>query len=385
MRNQPFSKRIVMIFGACVGVACGLGCEEVPGLDGSGGGGSAGSASGGGETGGGGADPFAGGTPVEVEVPEEGRVWLDLDTQTVAGDGDGEWDLAFEGVDVFTNGGASGSGKGAAFGPFEAAAFVGDEVPEHPFLIEDESGGAFVDWFAYDGSDHVIYSRFHVYGVRRADALYKVQILGYYGDLQGAPTSGIYSLRVAAVGDEVGATKVIEGLDATAGGPSGGDDAESACVVLETGETLMLTLAEAAASTKWDLCFRRASVAVNGDLGGPGEVTAVDLDRAATEGESLEEVKARSAASELGRFDAVVASTLSDPTLPWRGDRIVSAFSDHWIEPGSAPLSPVAATWLVAGSNGTSPFLIAFDRFTGATAAHPGTVRVVVKPLGGSL
>lgn len=377
--------------GVIVGLAAawgGLGCEEVP-ADGGNGGGGGGAVSAGGSGGGGGAGaagdgPFASGAPLDVEIPPGERVFVDLDSVAVVSEGDG-WDLAFEGVDVFTNGGASGPGEGAAFGPFEAAEFAADEVPEHPFLIEDEPGGAFLDWYAYDGAAHALYSRYHLYGVRRGGEVFAVQVLGYYGEIAGAPVSAVYSLRFARVTEEgPGETITLEGLDASAGGVSGTESDPSACLRLGTGEGLSLTPAEAASSTEWDLCLRRSSVSVNGDLGGPGGVQAVDLDRAATAGETLEEVMERTAESELGRFEAVTFEALSDPALPWRGDRVVSAFSDQWIEPGSSPPEPAPAAWLVAGADGVTAFFVAFESFSNATGDHPGTVRLRVKHIGGN-
>lgn len=392
VRSGVRARLVVAVLLACGGAGS-LGCEEIPADAGSGGAGGAGAA---GASGGGGAgagtgtetgeeDPFAGGKVVDVEVPASGRVHVDLDTESVVEAG-AEWDLAFDGQDVFTNGGVSGGGEGAAFGPFVPAAFLGDEVPEHPFLIEDEAGGAFLDWFAYDGATHSLYSRFHVYGVRRGEDVFKVQVLGFYGEVAGAPVSAVYSMRVARVTKAgVEATVVIEGVDATAGGVAGTEADPSGCVVLATGETLALTPEEAAKSEAWDLCFRRAGVSVNGGIGGPGGVEAVDLDREATEGETLEGVMKLTAASELGRFDAVTGVELSDAALPWHGDRIVSAFSDHWIEAGSSPIAPAKATWLVAAADGVTPFFVAFESFTGATEDHPGTVRVRVKKIGGGL
>lgn len=379
MRARTEQIRWIGVVIACAA----LGCEEVPGDTGAGGTGG----SGGGDTGGaaaGGSDPFEGAAAIDVAVPETGRAFVDLDTTAVASEGS-PWDLAFEGQDVFTNGGASGSGQGAAFGPFEAETFLGDEVPEHPFLIEDEAGGAFLDWYAYDGTVHALYGRYHVHGVKRGDDLFKVQILGYYGEVAGAPASALYSLRFARVSEPgVEPTVTLEGIDATAGGVSGTDADPSTCLVLVTGETLALTPAEAAASKDWDLCFRRASISVNGGIGGPGGVLAVDLDRGATAAETLEEVMKRTAESMLARFEEVAWAALSDPELPWRGDRVVSAFSDQWTVPGSSPLAPADFTWLVAGADGVTPFFVAFESLTGATDDHPGTVRLRVKHIGGS-
>lgn len=328
-------------------------------------------------------DPFASGTPMDVVVPESGRVYVDLDTLALAGEGE-TWELAFEGRDVYTNGGESGAGQSKAFGPLDPAEFVSEKVPEHPFLIEDEPGGAFVDWWAYEPAEHVLYGRYHVFGVRRGGVLYKVQILGFYGEVEGAPVAAIYSLRYAGV-TEAGPqpTTTLENVDATAGGSSGTENDPSACLSLATGDVQLLLPAESVASPDWDLCFRRAAVSVNGGLGGPGGVEAVDLDR--DKKEKVEEVMGLTAESELPRFDAVGHADLTDPSLPWTGDRIVSAFTDLWLEPGASPIAPAKFAWLVAGADGTTAFLVAFEGFTGATAAHPGTVHLRVRKLEYSL
>jgi len=361
-------------------LACGgaLGCDDLPRTSGAGG-------SGGGTTTSPDAEPFASGTPLDVVVPETGRVYVDLDTVALADEKD-TWDLAFERHDVFTNGGESGPGMGKAFGPLDALEFVSDEIPEYPFLVRDDPGGAFVDWYAYDGAEHTLYGRYHVFGVRRGEALYKVQVLGFYGEVQGAPVAAIYSMRYARVTEQgIEPTTALEDIDATAGGSAGTDDDPSACVALETGKVELLLPAEATASPGWDLCFRRAAISVNGGLGGPGGVEAVDLDRDKNAKEKLADVMARTAESELGHFDAVTFAVLSDPALPWTGDRIVSAFTDLWTTPGKSPLEPQEYAWLVAGADGTTAFLVAFESFTGATADHPGTVHLRARKLKKSL
>ena len=68
-----------------------------------------------------------------------------------------------------------------------------------PFLVADTAGGTFLGWYAYDGGTHTLYSRYHVYALRSGDQLYKLQLLGYYGDVAGAPVSALYQLRYAAV------------------------------------------------------------------------------------------------------------------------------------------------------------------------------------------
>jgi hypothetical protein len=370
---RPFA---VSSFGLVLAL---IGCEEIPDT-GTGGGGAEDGAGGQGGVG----DPFDGGVSIDVPVGEE-RVYVDLDEPAIV-DEAADWDVAFEGVDVFTNGGVSGSGQGSAFGPNSAPMFLSDEIPEVPFLIEDRAGGAFLDWYDYDNEIHALWSRFHVYGVRRGGELYKLQILGYYGEVQGAPVSGLYKLRIAHVTDTgPEATEIIDQIDATAGGPSGTDADPGACIVLATGEILPLTPDEALASEAWDICLRRDVISVNGGSGGPGDVEAVNFQGADIPTETIEDVRERTEDSELGKFDAVGYAELTDPALAWRGDGIVTAFTNKWLEPGVEPIAPAVITWFVVGSDGSSPFYIAFTEFVDAAATNPGTIKLRVKRLNGSL
>ena len=352
-----------------------LGCSEATG----------GSAEKGTAAGGDGVDP-TGGAVLAVAVPAEGRAFVRLATpEVVAAAGDGqaaaEWDLALSGFDVFTNSGASGSGEGGAFGPLAASQFASDEAPEVPFVTADRIGGAFLDWYDYDSEAHQLWSRYHVYGVRDGERSWKVQILSYYGDVDGAPMSAMVRLRYAEVQPAGGSTAELVTIDATAGGPEAPEAVPSECLDLGTGQRLALTPAEADASTAWHLCLRRDAIRVNGELGGPRGITAVDLDAAAIATETLEEIEARTAESELPRFDAVHTATLAAPGLGYRGDRIVSVFSDRWIEAGAAPRAPSPATWLVAGADGQSTFVVTFERFEDPSESSPGTVILRVKPV----
>lgn len=287
------------------------------------------------------------------------------------------WDLRFQGWDIFSNGGVSGGGKGAVFGPLPFTYFLAGEDPtEVPFLIEDKAAGAFRDWYFYDGQWHTLYSRFHVYGVRSGPHLFKVQLLGYYGDVQGAPISALYRLRYAEVTAQGGGSIVEVGkLDATAGGLGGDDQAPSGCLSLISGQASQLTPAQAAAASTWDLRFRRDSISVNGGLGGPGSVTAVDLDADATEGETLDQLKQLSADNQVARFTAVDHAALTAASLKYRGDRVVSAFSDAWVDVAHDP--PALAddnTWLVVSADGKSRFLLGLTAIKHSTTAAAGTV-----------
>lgn len=350
--------------------------NQVPGTGGSGGGSDAGFDAG-----------DLPGTDVTVSAPTTGRVFVDLDAPaivTLPNDGMDslEWDIAFSGWDVFTNSGPSGPGTGKAFGPLEILAYFSDTPPDVPFLTEDKTGGAFLDWYDYDGAFHALYTRFHAYGVKRAQKYYKVQILGYYGDVAGAPVSGIYSMRYAEMtASGAGPTQLIQNIDATAGGPSGDENAPSACVTLETGAVSALSPDEAMASTTWDLCFRRTVISVNGELGGPGGVTAVDLDSAKTATETLAENSQKTANSELAHFDGTDYAALTASGVVYRGDRIVSAFSDHWVDPTTTPPVFGNGCWRIVGANGEVNHMLVFTNIEGYSTENAGNVTFRVRSL----
>lgn len=294
-----------------------------------------------------------------------------------------EWDLAFVGYDVLTNGGISGSGGGKAFGPLDVSYFAfPDEPVDVPFLIADAAGGVFLRWYAYDGSNHTLYSRYHLYGLRSGAELYKLQILGYYGEVAGAPVSALFHLRYAAVTpDGSGETHEITDLDGTLDGDASDSNVASGCLVLATGETLRLTPAEAAASTAWDICFRREAISVNGELGGPGDVAGVDLDADATSDEALALVKKRTAGSTSAAFDTADEATLTAPNLVYRGDYVTSAFTGKWADLRQTPPAPVPSTaFLVVGADGQARFIVAARSFEGASSASPGTVTLAIQP-----
>ena len=222
------------------------------------------------------------GDALQVIVPESGRVYVALESRKVVSpEGDASqsaaWDLAFEGLDVFTNGGVSGANMGGAFGPFDASMFDGDTAPSVPFLTSDEAGGAFHDWYAYEEDTHAIWIRYHVYGVRDGDRTWKLQVLDYYGERDGSPVSALYKIRYAELHrDDQGETQQLD-VDGTAGGVAASDDVGSGCVDLASGDTMAIKPADAKDSNDWQLCFRRSAINVNGGIGGPRGVTAVDL------------------------------------------------------------------------------------------------------------
>jgi hypothetical protein len=324
-------------------------------------------------------------------VPGSGEALVDLGTPAVLAPSSADarpafgWDLGFRGFEVFTNGGVSSDGAGAAFGPLTLPTFLSDTAPAVPFLTPDQAGGAFRGWFAYDGENHLIMSRFHVYGLRDGERWFKVQILGYYGG-RSAETSARYSLRYAEVdanggGDlgGIGATGEFKELDASAGGDAKNPDAPSTCVDLPTGAVLSLTPAEAQLSLAWQLCFRRDGISVNGGTGGPRGVTALDLDAARRPSELVSELRALTPESELSRFETIGAADLLAAALDFRPDGLVTAFTDRWLVKASTPPVPESGVWLVVGADGVTNYLVVFEGFDLASESGPGTVNMRVK------
>lgn len=355
---RQFGKRLFELALSCLAVACSSASDKT-------------------------AQPGDGTRELELAIPDTGQVYVQLAEPGVvfpsAPVESSDWDLAFEGYDVFTNSGPSGAGKGAAFGQLDVSSLHGDTAPEVPFLAADKAGGAFLDWYAYDGSSHALYSRFHVYGVKRGDLAWKVQISSYYSEQDNAPLSGLYQIRYAALGDESSATQSLQ-VDGTAGGIAGTANAPSGCLDLETGTVTMLTPDRARGSSAWDLCFRRDSISVNGEAGGPRGVGAVDLQASETNRETLADVKAEADADARARFEGV--SSVAFENAQFRGDHVVSAFeTGGWVLPESNPQEPASAAWLVRDAAGEQQFLIAFSAFLEPTTSSPGTVVMHVKPV----
>lgn len=322
---------------------------------------------------------------VELSIEPDARVFVELGTpSTVEVKGQGEssiaWDIALQGRDVFTNGGISGPGDSSAFGPLAAPTFLSDTAPDVPLLLKDRAGGALIDWYDYGGGTHQLFSRYHVYGIRDGERVFKLQVLGYYGERLGAPVAALYSVRYAEVtADGVLDTHEISMIDATAGGSKDSDAEPSACLDFDSEQVALLTPAEAQKSADWQLCFRREAISVNGGLSGPRGATAVDLQADATADETEAEVQARSAESELERFDAVDLATLSDDSLVYRSDGVVTAFAERWLVPGSDPLELSDSSWLVIGADGASKYLLRFSELSGDPSREPATLRLEAK------
>jgi len=327
------------------------------------------------------------GAGLALTVGPDLRTFVELSTPSlvdVEGTGASSiaWDIALQGHDVFTNGGISGPGNSSAFGPLSAPTYLSDTAPEVPLLLQDRTGGALLDWYDYVGSSHQLFSRYHVYALRDGDRLFKLQVLGYYGEQLGAPVAALYHVRYAEVTESgFGDVHDVANIDAIAGGSKDDPSQPSGCLDLDTEEVKALTPAQAAESDAWQLCFRRESIAVNGGLSGPRGIKAVDLQAAATADESEAEIQKRTAASEQPLFDAQDFVSLSDPELVYRADGVVTAFAQRWLEPGTEPLALSDSVWLVLGADGSSKYLLRFSDLVGDPALEPATLRLEAKPV----
>jgi hypothetical protein len=322
---------------------------------------------------------------LRLTVGPDARTFVELATPAVvdvagAGDDSIAWDVALQGHDVFINGGISGPGSSKAFGPLSAPTYLSDTAPDAPLLLEDRAGGALLDWYVYVGSSHQLLSRYHVYGLRDGDRLFKLQVLSYYGEQLAAPVSALYRVRYAEV-TEAGSGEAhdVAGIDGTAGGSQSDDSQPSGCLNLDSEATIALTPAEAAESDAWHLCFRREGIAVNGGLSGPRGMQAVDLQEQATPHETEAELMARTAASEQELFDEQDFAALSDSSLVYRPDGIVTALGPRWLEPGSDPLALSNSVWLVLGADGASKYLMRFSDLSGDPAIEPATLSLEAK------
>jgi hypothetical protein len=323
---------------------------------------------------------------LELTVGPDSRTFVELSKPALvelSGNGDDSiaWDIALSGRKVFTNGGVSGPGNCSAFGPLPAPTFLSDSAPDTPLLLKDHAGGALLDWYDYGGDTHLLYSRYHVYGLRDGERLYKLQILSYYADQLGAPVSAHYHVRYAEVPSDgsAGETHEIDEIDASAGGSKDDDSQPSACLELENERVSMLTPDQASQSEAWHVCFRREAIAINGGISGPRGVAAVDLQAASTADETEKEIQARTADSELGLFDGVDLAALGDDSLRWREDGVATAFADRWLEPDSDPLTLSDTVWFVIAADGAGKYLLKFQDLSGDPAIEQATLGLRAK------
>ena len=227
--------------------------------------------------------------------------YLDLETglavTTDVPSPDTRWDLAFQRFKILSNGGVSGPG-GAAVAvlsePFDALT----RAPETGYVLDAPDGetdrdtdndSAFVngvdDWYAYEETTHLLTPRTdRVYVVRTSEGGYfKVQLVGYY---DGAGTPGFVRFRWARV-ESPGSVMLPDAGPPMDAGVDDAGDTDAAVVIppdaievsaattgawtyldVETGR--VVSVADPALDTVWDVALSRTLIRTNGGTSGPG-------------------------------------------------------------------------------------------------------------------
>jgi len=109
-----------------------------------------------------------------------------------------DWDIAFYAYDIYQNSGPNGSGNCAAFPAYGELAIATDidgytAQPQAP-MFEDIFASVLTDWYNYTGPPaHQLLSKEHVYLIRTGGSVYKLEIISYYANVGGVPTSGWYT------------------------------------------------------------------------------------------------------------------------------------------------------------------------------------------------
>lgn len=118
------------------------------------------------------------------------------------------WDLMFSSYVAATNSGPNGTGGCAVFPAYtelndntDIDAFT--EVPENAQFFPDFTSsvfnGSLTDsdqlWYNYNGQNHTLSSKSHVYLIKTAVAVYKMEIVSYYADINGGLASGYYTFK----------------------------------------------------------------------------------------------------------------------------------------------------------------------------------------------
>ncbi|MBN8611912.1 MAG: HmuY family protein [Deltaproteobacteria bacterium] len=285
---------------------------------------------------------------------------------------DRSWDLAFQRFLILSNGGASGGGGGLV-ARIEGQSFESITRAPESGWIEDRVDGpddrdetndsAFVngtnDWYAYELATHALTARTDiVYVVQTPEAhFFKVQVLGYY-DTAGspgflrfrwAPVSAPTSVMQADAGMLADAGPATDAYTLDGGGPPLPPDAitidassRTELVYFDIETASMVTVANPATDTTWDLAFLRTLVLTNSGTSGPGLGGAV-----AREGVAYDDV------SSTGTLGFVVDQE-EESGMPGAPATSVSPIVGSWYDYDftTHAVSPKDITYVVRGATG---------------------------------
>jgi hypothetical protein len=123
-------------------------------------------------------------TRTETLDLSQGDVYWDLESGAAV-DASAEWDLLFQGYDIRVNGGVSGDGEAGALlmgQPFDDVTDASGAPAR--IYAGDAFGGVFdgEPWYRYNiQGQNQIWPTYDIYLIQRGDAVYKVQVVNYYG------------------------------------------------------------------------------------------------------------------------------------------------------------------------------------------------------------
>jgi len=129
----------------------------------------------------------------------------------------------------------------------------------------------------------------------------------------------------------------------------------------------VVTVADPATSTGWDLAFRRYSIRLNGGVAGPKGVTAFNLENNA--GATDAEILAFTAAGELPAFDAIDASDI--PASGFTSETLAPDLTSWFRPTQTGLLANPAAVWKLRRASGAGAGAYAVIRVENIVNADP--------------
>src|SRR5690606_17670011 len=136
----------------------------------------------------------------------------------------------------------------------------------------------------------------------------------------------------------------------------------------------MVQVSDPTGSTSWDIAFFATGVMLNSGAAGPSDVVGYCICQ--NENATDAEVKAMSADSERGDFEAVTAAHIPADEDAWQSDALNPAI-DGWWRYDMATHTVSAAddqSWIVRTAEGDSYFKLRVKEISGATRENAGSI-----------
>jgi hypothetical protein len=138
-------------------------------------------------------------------------------------------------------------------------------------------------------------------------------------------------------------------------------------------DSAIVTPADPATSTEWEIAFNATRVMLNGGAAGPAGVSAYCICQNASA--TNDQVIAMTPESELADFDAIEPSDIPAAGL-FVLDSLVPAFKGWYAGSGAGATAAQGKTFLLRLNDDTSFAKVRIVSLTGPTAANAGTVRI---------